>query len=360
MSNVLDYINFRRDITFKQDPFNDVDAMILSILVYLNIDQKMINKKININEVIKLYQSQNQKNTYFNDVEDVAEAILNTKRFENIIITNYEVINNEEKLIQFAAMTFKIKGVATIVAFRGTDSSVLGWKENLKLFYQENFDSDQYASNYLDLEISKIKLYNIFNKEKCMVIGHSKGGHLAIASSYLSKFSSKIDRVINFDGPGFLEHFYLQVSNQEIESKITNYMPTDSIFGRMFIHHSSQQIVQSDQKGLEQHNLCHWKIDLNHFKQAKKFDQSSHKIQSLLEKIIYRHSYENRKIGIEMIISILNKIEVHEVSDFQKLNFNDLITIIKEMSSISKEQRKFIIELTSIMYNQAKQSIKKM
>lgn len=39
MGNILDYLDWRGDLTFEQSPFNEVDNLILSCFSYLDLDE---------------------------------------------------------------------------------------------------------------------------------------------------------------------------------------------------------------------------------------------------------------------------------------------------------------------------------
>ena len=39
MGNILDYLDWRGDLTFEQSPFNEVDNLILACFSYLDLDE---------------------------------------------------------------------------------------------------------------------------------------------------------------------------------------------------------------------------------------------------------------------------------------------------------------------------------
>ena len=131
MANIVDYLKWRGDLTFKQSPFNEVDNLILAEFAYINISKKDFKKNISIKEAVAFflekYNEQELKKRYpftINPYQFYKE-IANSKRFGNLKIVNYvnKLSKKEEK--QFSAMSIKINFHTLYIAFRGTYETIV-------------------------------------------------------------------------------------------------------------------------------------------------------------------------------------------------------------------------------------------
>ena len=61
MANILDYLEWRGDISLQEDPFNAVDNLVLSWMAYVNLDEVMpigiCNGSMTVSEAIEKFFS---------------------------------------------------------------------------------------------------------------------------------------------------------------------------------------------------------------------------------------------------------------------------------------------------------------
>ena len=198
MANIIDYIKWRGDLTFEQDDFNEIDALILSQISYLNFDELIpfndFENDITLSRLCfefatsENYVQRSDTGLLINkDTIDLFYYAGNSLRFRDIKVLGYvSVINNDEEE-QFSAITYNILNKFHFVAYRGTDDTIVGWKEDFNLAIKDVVPAQIDAVNYLN---------NVANKTKgtLMLGGHSKGGNLAIYAA--AKVSSKINKRI--------------------------------------------------------------------------------------------------------------------------------------------------------------------
>ena len=117
-------------------------------------------------------------------------------RYRNISLSNYVYDVTFEK--QFSALTFKLPTGEKVIAFEGTDNNLVGWEEDFAMIYKFPVPADKDAISYINENVS------LFDKS-VIVVGHSKGGHLAMTAAAFSHWyvKLKIKSVYNLDGPGF-------------------------------------------------------------------------------------------------------------------------------------------------------------
>ena len=226
MANIHDYIKWRGDLPINdQFPFNELDNLILARLSY------MIYNKINMTQVETIASVSDKMKDFlneefiFNGDKELITLLGMSNRFKNMIITDYVQNNDASIEQQFSAITIHISDSEIYVSYCGTDSSILGWKEDFNLAYMENI-----PAQFAGLEYIKKIAYKYVNT-KMHVGGHSKGGNVAIYAAIFADESiqNRIIDVVNYDGPGFDQRVLDSIPNPNIIDKITTYLPQGSI-----------------------------------------------------------------------------------------------------------------------------------
>lgn len=277
--NLLDYLDWRGDLTFKEAPFNEVDTLLFSHIIYLHF-QDLISE--NFKQTITLGDLANNLlqapdleerihlGLCINELtDDLFFKCAKTRRFKDIKVCGFRSIYDEEKCEQFAAATF-IYGDLAFITYRGTDDTIIGWKEDFLLSYMEPYPSQSDALLYLNQSIKNIH-------KKFVIIGHSKGGNLAVYASTKAepKYQKKIISVYNLDGPGFLREFFEKEEFRRIEDKVINIFPEDDYVGGLQFHSKSCRIIKAASKGIAQHDPLNWQCLGNKFVEGEDFTKES-------------------------------------------------------------------------------------
>ena len=243
MANIFDYMQWR-DIELKKLEFNEIDNLILSRLAYFPFDN-IIKKEeeITLKEVYDRYKKMKKPGIILQkeDIE-LFPILANSIRFGRIQLSNYvnKIDKIEEK--QFSAITIILPDDTIYVAYRGTDKSLIGWKEDFKMSFSDIVPAQIDAVKYLNKVAKKYK-------NKIRVGGHSKGGNLAVyaATFCLAKIQERIIKVYNNDGPGFNQKITQSKEYKNILSKVHTYIPQTSIIGRLLNHEEKTTILKSVQ-----------------------------------------------------------------------------------------------------------------
>lgn len=243
MANIFDYIQWR-DIELEKVEFNEIDNLILARLSYFPLDG-LINEdeEITIKEVYKRYKKVGTTGRILQKEDiDLFPVLANSIRFGNMKLTNYinKVDPIQEK--QFSAITIIMQDKTIYVAYRGTDNTIVGWKEDFNMSFSKLVPAQTDAVNYLE---SVAKKY----KNRIRVGGHSKGGNLAVyAAAFCNKHvKDKIINVYNNDGPGFCDEVVNSEQYKEIIDRVHTYIPQTSIIGRLLNHEEETIILKSTQ-----------------------------------------------------------------------------------------------------------------
>lgn len=299
---------------------NELDALILSRLAYIHLED-LENKLPFTIEELNDYMENIKINK--ND-EKLVKLLAKSIRFKKLVIERCKSIFDKNKEEQFFAVTILLPKERLFIAYRGTNKSLIGIKEDLNMSYM-TIPSQIDALLYLDGEKNIKSLY---------LGGHSKGGNLAMYALIHSSFFQKlrIRKVFNFDGPGFLQ---LGKDYQMVKNKIINYYPENSIIGRLLENDSKRMIIKTDKRGLESHNIYSWQIEKNHFKLGtlnNDSDMFSLASKELLDEIVE----ERRGIIINCFFDIIEK---NNIEKLKNLDFKEIINAINNAKKITKEEK---------------------
>ena len=260
MANVFEYLKWRGDLSFTQSPPNPVDALIFSALSYIEYGGQVER------EPLKPVSLQDAADAFFlledtqdrvrvkNDLELLKEAA-NTPRFGNSRLVFYRDLLIPEQETQFAAVTFLLDDGTAFLTFRGTDDTLVGWKEDFNMSFQQTIPAQRLAVQYtrdVAMEYS-LPLY---------LAGHSKGGNLAVFAAARSSpmIQDQIREIYNNDGPGFTQYMMGDPGYLRMVPRIRTFIPQSSVIGMLLEHEEPYTVVKSKTVGLLQHDPYSWAV----------------------------------------------------------------------------------------------------
>lgn len=368
MGTIMEYIQWRGDLNLIKDPFNDIDALILALLSYLSFNNIVpgveSNKSISLMDSSAQYFSnlQTDKKTSTNinptaspslDAEllELLKITAASPRFKDIQLSGYE--ENRDYVVgrQFGAITYTLPNAKRekVIAFRGTDNSLIGWKEDFEIAYMQQIPAQESARKYLK------RVINIFSG-KVTICGHSKGGNLAVYASSKLDFirRSKLHRIINFDGPGFDFSFVPRTSFADCEKKVCNYVPEESIVGMLLEQIGNRIVILSSAHGIDQHNAANWKVEQTSFLHgdlSSTSDLFKHTLNSWIEEM----PLAKRAIFTEALFEILGASEGKTLTAKDELK--ELNDIFKKYSKLDKETKDLLSEVFSALTAKTKAAL---
>ena len=97
-----------------------------------------------------------------------------------------------------------------------------------------------------------------------LISGHSKGGNLAVyaAANSQAMLKNRITMILVLDAPGFRQAFLSSEAYQTISHRIVVIQPYESIVGVMLESDKQPLIVASRDKGIAQHMVLNWAVDI--------------------------------------------------------------------------------------------------
>ena len=286
---------------------------------------------------------------------DLYPVLANSIRFGNLFISDFINKIDVEQEKQFSAITVHLPNDYIYVAFRGTDNTIVGWREDLNMCFSDTVPSQIDAVNYLNSIAKKYDNENL----KIFVGGHSKGGNLAIyAAAFCDlKFQEKIVTVYNNDGPGFSENIVDTEEYRRILPKIQTFMPQTSIIGRLLNHKEKIIILESTQTGIMQHDLYSWQVLGDKFVRDE-FTNSSEFIDQTISNWLKEVEPTQREMFIDTLFEILNTTQAETLSQISDKLFTNAIIMVKSYQKLDSESKKMINATLNVLLKVGKENIK--
>lgn len=335
MSNIIDYLKWRGDLSFDIDPFNEIDNVILARLSYLPFHDIYLEKKENIKSIAKKMQIIPKENFCWAEDKQFIQELAKTKRFKNLIISDCieKVDLIDEK--QFGAVTIWLPNGEKYISFEGTDMTLLGWKESFNMSFMTNIPSQKEAVKYLE------KIANEYTGN-IRLGGHSKGGNLAVYSATFCDDSIKdrIIEILNADGPGFSSQVISNEQYIKIADRIKTYIPQTSIIGRLLEHEEKYNIVESAQKGIMQHDIYSWQVEGTKLRQIPELSNESKMVNKIVKDWLNNTTPEQRERFVNTLYELIGKTEAKTIADFSSQWLKNIKKIIETYKTMNEEERK--------------------
>ncbi len=315
---VFEYLIWRGDLLFSQVPPCAVDALIFSTLAYVIFDgivPEDSSQSVSLREVVeKLTQQEDFENRCFwKDDGELLQVAAQTQRYSEVRLCNYRTVFLPEEETQFAAVTFLLSDGTAFLAFRGTDHSIVGWKEDFNMAFQDSVPAQRLAQEYVQQFASGTGM-------DLRVCGHSKGGNLAVYAAAKSprQIQDRILAVYNHDGPGFTEAMMQDSGYLNIVPKIHTYVPQSSIVGMLLDHKEKYTIVRSKRVGVMQHNPYSWTVLGNDFILMEELTSESRFLDKTLQAWLADMPKEERNEFIDAVFDTMLKRENGKIQDLLK------------------------------------------
>ena len=331
MGNIFDYLTWRGDLTFTQDPPNAVDALIFSTLTYVGYGetaQRPPESAASLRRCAEEFFALDNPESRVRSKKDMEllRCAAATARFGQCGLCLYRSVLLPEQETQFAAMTFLLDDGSMFLAYRGTDNSLVGWKEDFNMTFQQTIPAQRLAQEY-------IREAALAHTAPMRVAGHSKGGNLAVfaAARCSPTVRKRILTVYNNDGPGFTKYMIGDPGYNAIVPRIQTYIPQSSVIGMLLEHEEPFIVIRSKSVGIMQHDPYSWEVEGPHFLPVQEVTESSQFLDATIKNWFAGMTNRERNQLVEVLYGLLTTGEVENAADiFQPKNIR---TYVKALSS---------------------------
>ncbi len=343
MANLFDYLSWRGDLSFKDVPFNKIDALLLAHVTYSIFDDVVdpsFDVRKSFTQVAKDFSAAKDYEERINigflinkRTTELMFKCAESERYRNIQLCAFRHIYDEDKVEQFAAITYIIEGKPVIV-FRGTDDTIVGWKEDFNIAWQPQIPAQKDALDYFNEACAAFD-------EDLILAGHSKGGNLVIntAVNCGNILQKRINSVYNFDGPGFSEDFFERDEYKAVEERIHSFYPGFSVVGMIFHHPKQFEIVESDGFAFWQHDAMNWQIMGGNFINAGEFTDESQLFYKAFNEWVDKLNTQQRKDFVETMFCILEASGAKTNNEIEQNAIQATARMLEAYAKLGKSRR---------------------
>lgn len=359
MGIIFDYLDQVAYDSIYDTPFNELDMLMLTELTYLPFDQ-IVSDQMSPDCTCRLFEAaekvpQDLSMLVTKNRLKLLEKAASSTRFKNIKLMGYVNDIDPDVQKQFAAMIFKIKPDSYVLTFRGTDDSIIGWKEDFHMTYMDQVPAQKTAVNYLRKAMDALP-------GQFILTGHSKGGNLAsyAASQIEPKYQERIQSIYSYDAPGLNHSVITSQGYQTISDKIKRYIPQGSIVGMMLETPKQAQIVKSTAiGGLAQHDTFSWQISDQTFVLLDNLNPDSLQVDKTLKNWVDSVSDEELKDFFDLFFGLILDAGISSINDLTKLeNFNKILAVFENANALTDQEREMLSRLAKLLVDMRYQSWK--
>ena len=257
VGDLFDYLRERGGLPLAQAPFGPVDALILAALSYVQLDGPAdFSAAVPLGEAAAGYLDSPEGGRRCEADLRLLRALSRAPRFASLPLTGCVQRTDRDRELQFGALTVLLEDDSPFLAFRGTDASLVGWKENLNMSFLDAVPAQLEAAEYARAAAARFP-------GPLRLGGHSKGGNLAIFAgvSCPAPARDRIRAIYNFDGPGFTGALLARPGYPELLSRTHTFVPQFSLVGMLLDREGPCAVVDSSQRGLLQHDPYSWQVE---------------------------------------------------------------------------------------------------
>lgn len=355
MKNMLDYIKEFGHVSFEERAFSEIDALVLTELEYLPLEKVVPSDEngenfVTVKEIAEYMQEHKQELFDENPMmitqerHEVSQVIADAPRFQSLKFFGVVSVWDKDTTKQFAAVTVEVEPSVRLVVFRGTDETLIGWKEDFLMTYSPLVAAQTDAKEYLAKQAS------LFDGD-LMVSGHSKGGNLAIyaAATQEEDVQLRIVDIFCFDSPGLYRSVLETKGYQNIVPLAMRYIPQDSLVGLMLESEVPYVIVKSNATGAMQHSAMTWEIEDGQFIKMEKLTKNSQLNDQTFKKWTESVSDEELELFWNVFFELLFSVGIDTVNDLYGQFMHYVQEFLKAAGDMDEEKRELLTRIALLL-----------
>ena len=360
MGTLFDYLNWRGDLSFSEAPLNEVDSLIFSLLSYVDLKGIVPEEHDGISVPIRA-----AANAFFAKHPDPKKISLgvivpkeiirlfkeakDTKRFRGVEMKSHVNLIDTQREMQFSATTFLIDDRNAVIAYRGTDDTIVGWKENFNMSFMSVVPAQEAAAAYLNDRFEDFD-------GSIYLTGHSKGGNLSVFAAIHCKDSikEKLVQVWSNDGPGFGKGMLRDPAYTQMRPIIKSFVPQTSVVGMLLEHDENYSVVKSRQAGLMQHDGFTWNIMGGSFIHLETVTEGCKHIDRTLNEWVQMMTPEQREQFTESLYQLLSADNALTLTD---LVASGKTKLLQKNTSVDPHVKKTIAKTVSVLMDLSKKNL---
>lgn len=358
---ILNYLREYGDISFRELPMSEVDSLVLCQLAYLKFDGMVPGVEENRPSVrlSELREHPDYERLFADErYEKVNRELINGmlagKRYRDMKLNCYVNFIEKEWETQFSAVTYLLEDGTLYVAYRGTDETIVGWKEDFNMAFLSPVPGQTYSVKYLNTVAGRLR-------RPFYVGGHSKGGNLAVygAMNCLPEVQDRILKIYSMDGPGFRPEVLKECNYDMVADRVVKILPHSSLVGMLFESDMHFKVVESNTFGLLQHNPYTWQVKEGKLVEVKDIYERRKLMDNTLNEWILSLEEQQLRTFVDTLYQVITASQADDLIEFTaewKRSMNGIVSALKEVDDqtvhILKEVIKSLFEFARVRMKQ--------
>ena len=346
MANLFDYIAWRGDLSFAQCPVCAVDSLVFAALSYANLEVLVPDgfPSLSLQEAAEALMARPDHNKLVRSENDGKFLLTAARspRFRFVQVCCCRAKTLEDLETQFGAMAFLLPDGSAFLAFRGTDLTLVGWKEDFNMSYLETVPAQTRAAAYAE-EVARL-----CPRHKLRIGGHSKGGNLAAwAGLHLPpKTCKRLLAVYNNDGPGFNRSMTETPEYALVKDRLHTFIPESSIVGVLLEHCEDYTVIASTAKSIMQHEALSWCTECNHFIHLEERSAMGRRSDDVVRDWLSSMTAQERRDFTDAFFEILSMGgKAKTLDDVQEMGLGGAVALVKEFAGSDEKTRRILTEI---------------
>ncbi len=317
MDNVLTYLEWAGSRGMRDLAFNELDSLALSQLVYLQLENALADRQeVSVAQAAKALEGDEEaRKLYAFILRQRLQALQlmgGAPRYKDLLLSDFvdEISTQDET--QFSAVTLTLENGIKVICYRGTDLTLVGWKEDFNMSFDSPVPAQEAALDYLRMVADK-------SVAPLIVLGHSKGGNLAVyaAAHAPSEVQDRLLAAYTFDGPGLTDEDAQSPGYLRVSGRIRSYLPRQSLVGVIFHQHRPYRVVKSGALSIFQHNVFSWEVVSGQprFVRQRGLSRQSRNVDKALDRWIGGLSPDDRRLFCDTIYKVLTAASDETLGD---------------------------------------------
>jgi len=343
MPGIIEYVEQELH-TLEEKPFSEVDSLVLSQLVYLQLGSLVppMGKRgsVPLYSLLKAEHFEAMLHHVRAPQQNMRllVAACASPRFRNLRLCNYVDDRNEIEEKQFVAVTFLLNDRQRYLAFRGTDADVVGWKEDFNMAFKTPVPAQKAALEYLTRSVR-------FSRDGILLGGHSKGGNLAAYSAIHSNINvqSRILACFSHDGPGFKDPLNTHLGFLRVQQRLHKTMPQSALVGMLLEHQEHYSVVKSDRLGIMQHDPFSWQVENGQFVRLEEISAGARHMNTTLNAWLSTQTDAQREEFVEVLFGVLESCSIHSFAE-DEWDWQQIPALLEALKNIDGETRKMLLK----------------
>ena len=346
MSNLFDYVAWRGDLSLAAVPLNDIDALLFARLSYIPFEGVVpagfeggkplpeAARQVLAKGVLDAEGGQNAED------KQLLTLLTEAPRYEHLTLCGFESTLNKETEEQFAAVAIRLP-LGACIAYRGTDGTLVGWKEDFNMSFSGVVPAQEHAVDYLARAAVLPGTLRL--------CGHSKGGNLAVYAAAFcpESIQGRIVAVRNFDGPGFQAEVTARPAFQRIVGRTRTFLPRSSVVGMLLEHEEPYTVVESQGSGIYQHNLYLWEVGRSGFAEVQQVSDGSQIIDKTVKDWLASMEPDQRE---QVVNGVYAALEATQADTVREVREKGKMAALRALLEMDENTRKLTMSALRLFY----------